>query len=219
MQKENKLYYNTVSPLLLEVLKAIMANEVFNDFRLVGGTALSLYCGHRLSVDIDIFSDTEYGTIDFALIDDFLYRAYTYVDSNDYKIIGVGKSYYIGNNKNDCIKLDVFYSDKFIHKANVIDGIRLASIEEIIAMKIDVILRGGRKKDFWDIDELRNNYPIDAMLHLHKQRYPYHHDRKLLKNNFVNFAEADNDFDPVCLKGKHWELIKLDMIDFSKGIV
>lgn len=25
---------------------------------------------------------------------------------------------------------------------------------------------------------------------------------------------ADNDFDPVCLKSKYWEVIKLDMMDF-----
>jgi len=31
-----------------------------NDFYLVGGTALALYYGHRLSVDIDLFSTTEF---------------------------------------------------------------------------------------------------------------------------------------------------------------
>ena len=33
----------------------------FDSFRLVGGTALSLHIGHRKSVDIDLFSDAEYG--------------------------------------------------------------------------------------------------------------------------------------------------------------
>ena len=28
---------------------------------------------------------------------------------------------------------------------------------------------------------------------------------------FIHFEEADNDNDPICLKGKHWELIKLDI--------
>ena len=31
-----------------------------NDFCLVGGTALALYFGHRLSVDLDLFSTTEF---------------------------------------------------------------------------------------------------------------------------------------------------------------
>ncbi len=47
------LYYHTVSHLLLESLKKLMAEPVFNEFRLVGGTALSLQLGHRTSVDID----------------------------------------------------------------------------------------------------------------------------------------------------------------------
>ena len=44
----------------------------FENFRLVGGTALSLQLGHRISVDIDLFSDDSYGSIDFEEIENFL---------------------------------------------------------------------------------------------------------------------------------------------------
>jgi hypothetical protein len=37
-----KLFYNTVTPLLLSTLKTLMATREFDVFRLVGGTALSL---------------------------------------------------------------------------------------------------------------------------------------------------------------------------------
>ena len=37
-------------------------------FRLVGGTALSLYRGHRMSIDIDLFTDAEYETVNFKAI-------------------------------------------------------------------------------------------------------------------------------------------------------
>jgi hypothetical protein len=50
----SKLYYNTVDPLLLSILKRLMLAKEFNTFRLVGGTALSLYRGHRKSIDIDL---------------------------------------------------------------------------------------------------------------------------------------------------------------------
>ena len=33
-----------------------------SDFYLVGGTALALYYGHRLSVDLDLFSKTDFDT-------------------------------------------------------------------------------------------------------------------------------------------------------------
>ena len=84
-------------------------------------------------------------------------------------------------------------------------------------MKIDVICRGGRKKDFWDVHELMDNYSLARMLDLHEKRYPYNHDRIHLINKFTDFTQADNDFDPVCLRGKYWEIIKLDLIEFAKS--
>ncbi|MCX6255914.1 MAG: nucleotidyl transferase AbiEii/AbiGii toxin family protein [Bacteroidia bacterium] len=212
---ESKLYYNTLTPLLLSILKTIMTAKEFDTFRLVGGTALSLYRGHRKSVDIDLFSDAPYDSIDFRSIDSFLRKTYNYVDTNEYKVVGIGKSYYVGENKDECVKLDLFYSDGFMQEIQLIDGIRLATIEEIIAMKIDVISRGGRKKDFWDIHELKDDYTIEKMLALHEKRYAFDHDQTHIKKSFSDFENADEDFDPVCLKEKHWEIIKLDMIDFA----
>ncbi len=193
-----------------------MGAREFKDFRLVGGTALSLYRGHRESLDIDLFTDVQYGSIDFESMDVFLRSTFSYVDTNDYQIIGPGKSYFVGNSKEECVKLDLFYTDKFIHEERFIEGTRMAAVEEIIAMKIDIISRGGRKKDFWDIHELKDDYSIEKMFALHKQRNPYTHDEDQIRRNFSNFENADDDFDPICLKGKHWEIIKLDIIDFSK---
>ena len=212
------LHYNTVTPLLRKILADLMLADVFADFRLVGGTALSLYRGHRMSVDIDLFTDAEYGTINFDAIDAFLRANYTYVDTNDYKVIGMGKCYFIGDNQLNCIKLDLFYTDSFIDEALLIDGLRLASIEEIIAMKLDVILRTGRKKDFWDIHELKDDYSISDMFTLHEKRYPYTHDRARLIGKFRDFESADTDFEPDCLRGKYWEFLKLDLLDFIKDL-
>ncbi|CAN5903730.1 hypothetical protein BH11BAC7_BH11BAC7_31640 [soil metagenome] len=213
----HNLYYNTVTPLLLSVLKTLMVSKEFDGFRLVGGTALSLYKGHRESVDIDLFTDEAYGTVDFNAIDTFLHNQYEYVSGNTYSVIGMGKSYYIGRNEKDCVKLDLFYTDKFIEDVQLIDGIRLASVEEIIAMKMDVISRGGRKKDFWDLHDLVEDFSFEQMLALHEKRYPYMHNEELMKNNFSEFTKADEDFDPVCLRGKYWQIIKLDMIEFATG--
>jgi predicted nucleotidyltransferase component of viral defense system len=212
------LHYNTITPLLHSILADLMSADVFKDFRLVGGTALSLHRGHRMSVDIDLFTDAEYGSVDFDAIDTFLRSYYSYVDTNNYDVIGMGKCYFIGDNQLNCIKLDLFYTDKFIDKIILIDGLRLASIEEIIAMKMDVILRTGRKKDFWDIHELKDNYSISEMIALHEKRYPYTHDRNSLKQKFIDFEDADGDFEPDCLRGKYWEFIKLDLIDFIKEV-
>lgn len=208
------LHFNTVTPLLKTILEDLMQAREFESFRLVGGTALSLYYGHRMSVDIDLFSDAEYGSLDFKAMDDYLRVHYFYVDSMDIAPIGMGKSYYLGRSAEESVKLDLYYTDPFIEEVQVSNGIRLATKAEITAMKLDVVQRGGRKKDFWDIDQLRQDFTIEEMLELHEKRYPYTHDRKLLKQQFTNFSSADEDFEPLCLRGRHWELIKLDMIDF-----
>ncbi|QIH34821.1 nucleotidyl transferase AbiEii/AbiGii toxin family protein [Sphingobacterium puteale] len=204
------LYYNTVNDLLRDTLLTLMKADVFSTFRLVGGTALSLHLGHRESVDIDLFSDVPYGSLDFESIDNYLKDTFSYVDHLSNIAPAMGRSYTIGNDKNNSVKLDVFYTDPFIQEFIEEDNIRLASIEEIIAMKIDVIQRGGRKKDFWDLHELLDKYSISQMVALHEERYPFSHDEKTILMNLINFENADNDFDPVCLKGKYWEFIKAD---------
>ncbi len=210
------LYYNTVTSELLHVLKKLMLEKLFDPFRLVGGTALSLQRGHRQSVDIDLFTDNDYGTINFEEIDRFLKSTFKYFETSNNQIIGFGKSYFLGDIDTKLIKLDLYYTDKFFDDIVIKDGFKIATIEEILAMKIDVILRTGRKKDFWDIHELMDEYSLYTMLELHKKRYPYTHDKMKIIENFTNFESADNDFEPICQKGKYWEIIKLDFIDFAQ---
>lgn len=204
------LYYNTVNPLLKSILQTLMEAEEFSTFRLVGGTALSLQLGHRISIDIDLFSDVSYGNIDFEKMDRFLENTFPYVEHLSI-LPALGKSYRVGNSKMDYVKVDVFYTDEFISEYLTVDGIRIASIEEIIAMKMEVIQNIGRKKDFWDIHQLLDQYSIHEMIDLHERRYPYSHDRELIIKNLTNFSLADNEPDPNCLEGKYWELIKLDI--------
>ncbi len=188
-----------------------MGAKEFEGFRLVGGTSLSLQMGHRESVDIDLFSDLPYGSIDFNSIDNYLDKEFPYVDDIRELFPGMGKSYLIGKDKENAIKLDVFHTDGFIAPVKIKDGIRMATVEEIIAMKLDVVQREGRKKDFWDLHELLTVYGIGEMLELHQRRYPYGHDRNLILENLTNFERADEDFDPICLRGKYWEFIKEDI--------
>jgi hypothetical protein len=51
------LQLKTVEPYTLSILKQLMEMPVLQDFSLVGGTALSLLYGHRMSVDLDLFSN------------------------------------------------------------------------------------------------------------------------------------------------------------------
>jgi len=205
------LYWNTVTPILKDSLLLFMQSKAFIDFRLLGGTALSLYKGHRMSVDIDLFTDVKYGEIDFDTIDRFLQERFSYVDTSFGILPGMGRSYLVGFDRENNIKLDIFYNtDNFLHPPHEEDGIRIATVDDIVAMKVDVISRGGRKKDFWDLHELLKDYTLQEMLALHKRRTEFTHDETQIWRNFVDFTKADEEYDPICLRGKYWEFIKED---------
>jgi len=212
------LYFNSVSSTLAEVLNQLMRMEEFHQFRLVGGTALSLQLGHRISVDIDLFTDVDYGSIDFSAVDDLLEKTFPFAKTLYSGNVGLGKSYHIGNSEEKSVKLDLYYTDLFIRPIVKKDDLRMASIEEIAAMKMEIIGNKGRKKDFWDIHELLDYLSLEQILSLHAERYPYSHSKEELLNKLVDFQVADNIADPICLKGKYWELIKMDLNDivFSK---
>lgn len=207
------LHWNTVSPLLKEILLDLMQEDIFLPFRLVGGTALSLQIGHRMSVDIDMFTDAEYGSIDFDSIKKFLKNKYAFYSSSPIDVVAFGTYFKIGYSEKDCIKLDLYYTDEFVFQELIVDSVRMASIEEIIAMKLDVVLRGGRKKDFWDLHYFLESIPLDKMISFFQKRYPYNDDSSKIKPMIIDFAAADLDFEPNCLLSKNWELIKIDFIE------
>jgi len=211
------LHFDTVLPILKSTLETLTQSDVFSEFRLVGGTALSLQLGHRMSDDIDLFTDALYGSIDFENIDSFLNDTFPCVDDSGIALVAMGKSYAVGTDRENLVKVDLFYTDEFIRDIVRVDDIRMAAIDDIVAMKIEVIQRVGRKKDFWDLHELLDKYSLAQMIALHEERYPYGHDTDLIVSNFTNFEKADNQYDPICLRGKHWEVIKSDMTQISNA--
>ena len=53
------LSYQTVNSHTLELLKKLTNEEFLSKARLVGGTALALQYGHRISIDLDFFGNIE----------------------------------------------------------------------------------------------------------------------------------------------------------------
>ncbi len=214
-----QLHYETVNPLIRKMLSEIMDKPIFYPFYLVGGTSLSLRLGHRKSVDIDLFTNVPYRSLDFLVFERFFRDTYRYYYCTDTtNIVGFGRSYYIGESDEDNIKVDLYYHEGLIDPCDEVDGIRIASLADVTAMKVDVISRKGRKKDFWDLHELLGTYTLPDMLDLHRQRYEYTHDRENIITNFADFTHADEDIDPICLKNKVWEFIKLDFVELLESI-
>lgn len=208
-----RLHLNTVTNLLWTTLQKLMSIEEFNSFRLVGGTSLSLQLGHRESVDIDLFCDSEYGSIDFVELEHILSVTFPYVNSVFSGPVAMGKSFFVGNNEKELVKLDLYYTDSFVFPVVIQEKITFASLEEVSAMKFDIIARGGRKKDFWDVHELLEKYSLDELIEFYIKRYPYGspHDEIIIQ--LRDFSVAEDDFTPNCFRGKDWEIIKLDFED------
>ena len=220
MKTVDTLHYETVSTLLINTLRKLMDSDVFKPFRLVGGTNLSMQFGHRISDDIDLFTDAAYGSLDFSVFEQYLQLTFPFFDT-PFRTdnVGFGRMYYIGLNGEDTVKLDLMYTDEFFSPAIDIDGIRFASPEQVVAMKMQAIATGGRKKDWWDIHMLLEHFSLEEMLDLHKRWQPWTHDRQQLLEALTDFSVADTQPDPRCLLGKDWDFIKLDIIDAVTAIL
>jgi predicted nucleotidyltransferase component of viral defense system len=207
-----KLHYETVSKPLLECLQKLMANSAFNDFVLVGGTALSLQLGHRISVDIDLFTANDYGSMNLKEIKDALSNTFSYFDGLE-KLTerNLGYAVYVGNSQAEKIKLDLFYTEKFIAPIIQQDGLRLASLQDLAAMKIEAITNNKRKKDFWDIHELLEYFTLEEMLQYGLQRNYQTLNVDTAINSLYHSIEISQDSVITCLKGKYWELITDDL--------
>jgi predicted nucleotidyltransferase component of viral defense system len=183
------------------ILIDLMTEPLFSPFGLVGGTALSLQIGHRMSVDIDLFTSVEYGSIDFKEIRSFLENKYPFYLSRNLDNVSFGTFFEVGFSENDLVKVDLYYTDDFIFEKIEKESIRMASENEIIAKKLDILLRNDRKKDLWDLHYYLDKVSIDKMISFYEQRYPYT-DCSNMKSQFGNFESADLDYDPFCLLDK-----------------
>jgi hypothetical protein len=159
------LHYKTVKPELLELINQICRDPFFNGYRLVGGTSLSLQIGHRGSVDADFFSDGH-----GKPVPELLKYIFPKIISKMGKVEPANGCMGLTGNG---LKLDVFdYGDPFVKPANVVDGIRLASLLDIGLMKLDVQNRRSAWKDLIDLNAITNIHPLTELLSVYNLRYP-----------------------------------------------
>ncbi|MDR2557146.1 MAG: nucleotidyl transferase AbiEii/AbiGii toxin family protein [Bacteroidales bacterium] len=194
-----------------------MSERTFNDFVLVGGTALSLQLGHRISEDIDLFPYVEYGTLDLEAIRNSLKRLFPFTeDVDEINRRQIGYTVYIGKSKEQQIKLDMFYMGPLITPVVEADGIRLASLQDIAAMKLLAIVGSKRKKEFWDIHTLLEKFSLQEIIDFGLSRYPYSFEKEDILNALETPYEDIVDYPVTDLRGNYWELIVEDLHDYVK---
>lgn len=211
----SKLHLNTISSPLGDALVKIMQTSAFNPFYLAGGTALSLQRGHRQSIDIDLFTDIEYGTLNTTGLSDALLHLFARVDRvEELTQRQMVYSMYVGNEPDEMIKLDLCYDEHPIFNPINKNGIRMADERDIAAMKIEAITQTNqRKKDFWDIHDLLETYTLEDLLNFHEKRYPWGHDRNNILKSIERCNQTTDNTDVICLKNKYWEFIVEDLMD------
>ena len=195
------LHLKTVEPNTFAVLKRLMTIPEMKDFHLVGGTALSLMYGHRMSIDLDLFSTTKFQNqqIITALINEFGESFLTDESNSFFGIFG-----FIGDVKIDIVR----YPHPLIRPTLTIKDIRLFSMEDIVAMKVQAILGRGKKKDFWDIAELLKHFPVDDFVRFHKEKFSTQNLFITVPQAMTYFTDAEDSEDPISLKEQTWANVK-----------
>lgn len=195
------LHTEALIPGALPVLERLMRLKALADFSLVGGTALALRHGHRLSVDLDLFGAAlDHDELVAALSAEFG-SAFSYEPPVS-KTIGI--FCFIHGVKVDIVR----YPHPRIARLETIAGLRMYADEDIGAMKVQAILGRGRKKDFWDLLEILQHRPLSAIIEDHGKKYPNQLLAISIPNALIYFVDAEESEEPVSLKGQTWQGIK-----------
>jgi hypothetical protein len=195
------LHLEAIESNALSLLNKLMEVPEMRDFQLVGGTALALQIGHRLSVDLDLFTPD----IDFdaehlwdVLKQDSVAELIRRKDNwMAMKLAGV--------------KVDVLkYPYELLAPVVEEEGIRLVSKMDIAPMKLSAIVGRGTKKDFFDIFFLLRDFSLHTMLELYTRKFRINNHFHVLKS-LTYFEDAEPENDPVMLEKVTWKQVKKEM--------
>jgi len=198
------LYRETVEPRLLELIQQLCQQPELDGFLLVGGTALSLQLGHRQSIDIDLFSAEAFDVEEMV---QFLQKRFQYFNQMRFKNSLLGN---IGN-----IKLDIIsHQYRWLYPSIEIEGIRMAGLEDIAAMKLNAIMgNGSRLKDYVDIAYMSSCFSLQQMLDFFETKYPQNNSMMAFKSlSWFNDINFDVDIRYVNNK-MNWEKIHHRVIE------
>ena len=165
MPRPSKIHFETLLPKQREVLVASSAPARDWGAYLAGGLAVALQLGHRVSADFDWFTAN---TIPPAkLLDDIKATGLTVaVRQND-------EGTFLG--QVDGLEYSVFrYRYDVIGLVQEIEGCRVASLEDLGAMKLAAICQRSVKRDYVDLHAIltMGGVSIDDLVSAWNRKYP-----------------------------------------------
>lgn len=190
---------------LWELLQTLMALKPLADFYLVGGTGLALRLGHRVSVDIDLFCPLPF---DSETLFQLLRKNVELTEAARLPNTLRGNACGI---KIECIA----HQYPLLEPVELQEGIRIASLSDLAAFKGNAISNRGAKKDFWDVHAILDHLSWREFLDCCGRKYRGDSLWNVEKS-LLYFEDAEDDPDPMDLRGMEWEQIKQDLRQFAR---
>lgn len=193
------LYKETVTNTTLELIIKLQKDTEFKNFILVGGTALALQIGHRISVDIDFFTRDHFNTNEML---EYLEENYDFKMQFSHKntLKGIIHGVFV-----DFITHDYKEIASPVKEQNII----MASKPDIAAMKVNAITGDGtRVKDFIDIYFLLEEYEFSELISFYKDKYQTRNDFHAVKS-LAFFDDIIQEEWPEMIKDKDLTLDKI----------
>ena len=202
------LHTETVEPSALDLLKRLQRLPELSNIRLVGGTALALHLGHRKSVDLDLFGNFDPILSYRKLLAD---AGYSVEGAEN----GTVQSLRVDNVKVDLVNYPYPWMDDALEE----DGVRLAGLKDIAAMKLSAVANRGRKKDFIDVSRLLDVFSLDQMLSFYKEKFSVS-ELSFPLRGLMYFDDAEEDPMPEILDGNlTWENVKKRVVAATRKYV
>jgi len=205
------IFWNTITEDMRLILMEFSRSRVSKSFYLAGGTALALQIGHRLSVDLDFFSPTEdVPTIRPALEKSLSVFPAVLADSSWGNLVFITKNTRVG-----------FYGYGFPLVAPLfeIEGIQIASVEDIALMKLDAMLSRAARKDFYDLYFICKKIAIQQLFMIAEQKYPSVRDfESQAAKRLVYFDHAEVESEPALIESISWQTVKEFFTQLAKDI-
>lgn len=171
-------------------------------FDLLRDTALSLQIGHRISVDLDFFTQDIFDENQLLeiLVQKYPDTIVTSKASNTLNLIFKG------------VKVDfIRHNYKNLAEINCIENIRLSSLKDVAAMKINAVCNRGCKKYFYDVFYLLKHFSLTEMLLLFSAKYK-NTDIFFAQKSLVYFLDADAEPNPNTIKHITWDEVKNEIV-------
>lgn len=191
------LHKETITPATLELLKGLMNDELLKDFFLVGRTALSLQIGHRISIDLDFFSLKPFDQN----------RLLSHLEKRKLMLDFLDRNTVKGRINEVAVDF-ITHAYPLVKEFRLEEGIRLASLEDIAAMKLNAIVGNGtRLKDFIDMAYLSSYLSLKDMLDAYEHKYSTRNEVLVLKA--LSYFNDVNHKEPIQLLGAgyQWEAV------------